>query len=102
LTNYTDPLSKLPAKATLGFANLILLLAVALFAPAWTLRFWQAWLNLCLFVSSLAVIAIYLWKRDPALLSRQGQPYRRKKTATSRSSSFSFHLGSWPSGCAVA
>jgi hypothetical protein len=36
----------LAAKTTLGFANLILLLAIALFVPAWTLRFWQAWLPL--------------------------------------------------------
>jgi len=71
LTNYTDFLSKLAAKTTLGFANLILLLAVALFAPAWTLRFWQAWLYLFLFASSSAAITIYLWKCDRALLSRR-------------------------------
>jgi protein-S-isoprenylcysteine O-methyltransferase Ste14 len=64
-------LSKLAAKTTLGSANLILLLAIALFAPAWTLRFWQAWLYLFLFASSSAAITIYLWKRDPALLSRR-------------------------------
>jgi hypothetical protein len=71
LTNYTDFLSKLVAKTTLGFATLILLLAVALFAPAWTLRFWQAGLYLFLFASSSAAITIYLWKRDRALLSRR-------------------------------
>jgi protein-S-isoprenylcysteine O-methyltransferase Ste14 len=64
-------LTKLAANATLGFANLILLLAISLFAPAWTLRFWQAWLYLFLFASSSAVITIYLWKRDRALLSRR-------------------------------
>jgi protein-S-isoprenylcysteine O-methyltransferase Ste14 len=64
-------LIKLAAKTTLGFANLILLLAVALFAPAWTLRFWQAWLYLFLFASSSAAITIYLWKCDRALLSRR-------------------------------
>ena len=64
-------MSKLVAKTTLGFANLILLLAVALFAPAWTLRFWQAWLYLFLFTSSSAAITIYLWKWDLALLSRR-------------------------------
>lgn len=55
----------------LGFANLILLLAIALFAPAWTLRFWQAWLYLFLFAASSAAITTYLWKRDRALLSRR-------------------------------
>jgi protein-S-isoprenylcysteine O-methyltransferase Ste14 len=61
----------LAAKSILGFANLILLLAIALFAPAWTFRFWQAWLYLFLFAASSAAITIYLWKRDRALLSRR-------------------------------
>jgi protein-S-isoprenylcysteine O-methyltransferase Ste14 len=63
--------SKLAAKTTLAFARLILLLAIALFAPAWTLNFWQAWLYVFLFGSSSAAITIYLWKRDKALLSRR-------------------------------
>ena len=71
MTNYTQPLSNIAAKTTLGFANLIFLLAIALFAPAWTLRFWQAWLYLLLFASSSAAITVYLWKRDQALLSRR-------------------------------
>jgi protein-S-isoprenylcysteine O-methyltransferase Ste14 len=69
--HYTDFLSKLAAKTTLGFANLILLLAISLFVPAWTLHFWQGWLYLFLFASSSAAITIYLWKRDRALLSRR-------------------------------
>jgi protein-S-isoprenylcysteine O-methyltransferase Ste14 len=64
-------LSKLATKTTLGFANLVLLLAIALFAPAWTFGFWQAWLYLFLFASSSAAITIYLWKRDRALLARR-------------------------------
>ena len=64
-------MSKLAEKTTLGFANLILLLAIALFAPAWTLRFWQAWLYLFLFAASSAAITVYLWKHDQVLLSRR-------------------------------
>jgi protein-S-isoprenylcysteine O-methyltransferase Ste14 len=71
LTNYTQLLSKIAAKTTLGFVNLIFLLAIALFAPAWTLRFWQALLYLLIFASSSAAITVYLWKRDQALLSRR-------------------------------
>jgi protein-S-isoprenylcysteine O-methyltransferase Ste14 len=63
--------NKLAANTIFGFAGLILLLAVALFAPAWTLRFWQAWVYLFLFASCSAAITIYLWRRDPALLSRR-------------------------------
>ena len=70
-SNYTQLLSKIAAKTTLGFANLIGLLAIALFAPAGTLHFWQALLYLLLFASSSAAITVYLWKRDRALLSRR-------------------------------
>ena len=61
----------LAAKTTLGFVKLILLLAIALFVPAWTLHFWQAWLYFSLFAASSAVITIYLWMHDQALLSRR-------------------------------
>jgi protein-S-isoprenylcysteine O-methyltransferase Ste14 len=71
LTNYTQPLSNIARKTTLAFANLIFLIAIALFAPAWTFRFWQALLYLFLFASSSAAITVYLWKRDQALLSRR-------------------------------
>jgi protein-S-isoprenylcysteine O-methyltransferase Ste14 len=64
-------MSKLVVKTTLGFAGLVLLLAIALFTPAWTLRFWQGWMYLFLFASSSAAITIYLWQRDRALLSRR-------------------------------
>ena len=69
--NYTQLLSKIAATATLGFTSLIFVLAIALFAPAWTLRFWQALLYLFLFASSSGAITVYLWKRDQALLSRR-------------------------------
>ena len=70
LSDYTVTLN-LAAKTILGFSNLILLLAFALFAPAWTLRFWQAWLYLFLFAASSTAITCYLWKRDRGLLSRR-------------------------------
>jgi protein-S-isoprenylcysteine O-methyltransferase Ste14 len=70
-SDYPDCLSKLAAKTIFGFASLILLLGLALFAPAWTLLFWQAWLYLFLFASSSAAITVYLWKRDRGLLSRR-------------------------------
>lgn len=62
---------KLATRTFLGFATLILLLAIALFAPAWTIHFWQAWLYLLLFASCSAAITIYLWKQDQVLLSRR-------------------------------
>jgi protein-S-isoprenylcysteine O-methyltransferase Ste14 len=62
---------RVAAKATIGFANLTFILVIALFAPAWTFRFWQGWIYLFLFVSSSALITLYLWKSDRALLSRR-------------------------------
>jgi protein-S-isoprenylcysteine O-methyltransferase Ste14 len=64
-------LSNVAAKTTVGFVSLILLIAVAVFVPAWSVYFWQAWLYLFLFALSSAAITVYLWKRDQALLSRR-------------------------------
>ena len=69
--HYTQPLNNIAAKTILGFAYLILLLAIALFAPAWTFRFWQGLLYLFIFATCSAVITLYLWRHDQALLSRR-------------------------------
>jgi protein-S-isoprenylcysteine O-methyltransferase Ste14 len=61
----------LAGKAVLGFTQLIVLLGILLFAPAWTLDYWQAWLYLFLFGASSALISIYLWKKDQRLLERR-------------------------------
>jgi protein-S-isoprenylcysteine O-methyltransferase Ste14 len=61
----------LTAKAVLGFTQLIAALAVLLFVPAWTLDYWQAWVYLCVFGLSSALITAYLWKQDPKLLERR-------------------------------
>jgi protein-S-isoprenylcysteine O-methyltransferase Ste14 len=58
-------------KTILGFLQLLLFLAVALMAPAWTLRYWQAWVYLAVFIGSSALITVYLWKQDPKLLERR-------------------------------
>lgn len=49
----------------------LLLLAVVLFAPAGTVRFWQAWLYAFIFVASSTALGIYFMKHDPALLERR-------------------------------
>lgn len=61
----------LALKTILGYAFLLLSLAASLFAPAWTLHFWQAWVYLVLFAAASAGITAYLWKHDPALLERR-------------------------------
>lgn len=64
-------MKSLAIKATLGFAQLLVCLALLLFAPAWTLHFWQAWVYLFLFASASAAITVYLWNNDRELLERR-------------------------------
>jgi protein-S-isoprenylcysteine O-methyltransferase Ste14 len=65
--------NSLAAKTILGFMQLFVFLGAALFAPAWTLDFWQAWVYLFVFTASSALITVYLWKHDPKLLERRVQ-----------------------------
>jgi len=64
-------MNDLARKSILGLAQLIMGLGVLLFAPAWTLDFWQAWAYLFIFAASAALITECLWKKDRALLERR-------------------------------
>jgi protein-S-isoprenylcysteine O-methyltransferase Ste14 len=64
-------MNNLASKTILGFVQLIVMLGLFLFVPAWTFDFWQAWLYLFAFAMSSAFITIYLWKKDPKLLERR-------------------------------
>jgi hypothetical protein len=50
---------------TLGF------FAATLFLPAWSLRFWQAWLFLFLTVGFWIFLFVDLLKHDPQLVERR-------------------------------
>jgi protein-S-isoprenylcysteine O-methyltransferase Ste14 len=58
----------LVGRTILGFTQLIVFLGVALFVPAWTFDFWQAWVYLLIFVGASALITVYLWNHDRKLL----------------------------------
>jgi protein-S-isoprenylcysteine O-methyltransferase Ste14 len=45
-------------------------LGVLLFLPAGTLNYWQAWVFIVVFMTSVSVIGLYLSLKDPALLER--------------------------------
>jgi len=64
-------MDNLARKTVLGFTQLIAVLGVLLFAPAWTLEYWQAWVYFLIFTASSALITTYLWKKDPKLLQRR-------------------------------
>jgi protein-S-isoprenylcysteine O-methyltransferase Ste14 len=63
--------NNLAGKTVLGFTQLIATLGILLFAPAWTLNYWQAWAYWTVFVGSCALITAYLWNNDPKLLERR-------------------------------
>jgi protein-S-isoprenylcysteine O-methyltransferase Ste14 len=69
------------AKAVIGLAFLLVVVAAALFVPAGTLSYWQAWLFLATFGSATLAITIYLAVVDPALLARRvaGGPVAEQK-----------------------
>jgi protein-S-isoprenylcysteine O-methyltransferase Ste14 len=64
-------MSNLFLKTFLGFAFLMLVLALALFLPAGSLLFWQAWVYLADFAGCTILITIYLMRNDRELLARR-------------------------------
>jgi protein-S-isoprenylcysteine O-methyltransferase Ste14 len=58
-------------KALAGLLRFLIALAMLLFLPAWALRYWQAWIFLSVFSSSVLAITVYLMKKDPKLLCRR-------------------------------
>ena len=73
----------LDVRAWLSLAALALVMAVVLFVPAGTLRYWQAWVYLALFFGLSAFITCDVIRRDPALLERRmrGGPTAEKRPA---------------------
>ena len=64
-------MQNLNTRAWLGIAFLAVAMALALFLPAWTVHYWQAWVYLGIFFGASIPITIYLMKHDPALLARR-------------------------------
>jgi protein-S-isoprenylcysteine O-methyltransferase Ste14 len=62
---------KLATRAFLGFGNLLLILVVLLFLPAWSVDYWEGWLFLLVFFSSVLVITLYFLKNDPTLIENR-------------------------------
>jgi protein-S-isoprenylcysteine O-methyltransferase Ste14 len=76
-------MAKLYWQAFGGMLFLLSVMAVALFLPAWTTSYWQAWVFLAVFSVSVTAITLYLVKRDPQLLARRvkaGPAAEKEKT----------------------
>jgi protein-S-isoprenylcysteine O-methyltransferase Ste14 len=61
-------MKELTKKAFTGLIWLQVITAVMLFAPAWTLNFWEAWAYWLLFSVLSTVITFYFLKHDPGLV----------------------------------
>jgi protein-S-isoprenylcysteine O-methyltransferase Ste14 len=75
-------MNSLNVKAWLGLFFLAVVMALLLFVTAGTVRYWQGWVFLAVFVGASFLITVYLEKHDPALLQRRlaGGPTAEKET----------------------
>jgi protein-S-isoprenylcysteine O-methyltransferase Ste14 len=64
-------MANLNQKAFGGLFFLVAILGLTLFLPAWTIRYWQAWVYLAIFFISAGGITFYLMRKDTALLQRR-------------------------------
>src|SRR5262249_36038857 len=58
-------------KALVGLLGLFAAMAALLFVPAWTLRYWQAWVFLSVFLGAALATTASLRRRDAGLLERR-------------------------------
>jgi protein-S-isoprenylcysteine O-methyltransferase Ste14 len=74
---------RLATRAWLGLVGLTSVMGVLIFGSAGTIRYWQGWLYLAVFVAASAVTTLDLLARDPALLERRmrGGPTAEKEPA---------------------
>jgi len=74
-------MSNLHLQAFGGLLFLLSVMAAALFLPAWSISYWQAWVFLAVFSACVTAITLYLVKRDPELLARRvrGGPAAEKQ-----------------------
>jgi protein-S-isoprenylcysteine O-methyltransferase Ste14 len=68
-------------RAWLALAVLAAVMALLLFVPAGTVRYWRAWVYLAIFFTASVLTTRYLMEKDPALLERRmsGGPAAEKR-----------------------
>jgi protein-S-isoprenylcysteine O-methyltransferase Ste14 len=49
----------------------IIVMLALVFLPAWTIRYWQGWTFVAVFIACCTAYTLYLAKHDPALLKRR-------------------------------
>lgn len=66
-----DALKKLKRKILFVFLSAFLFLALLLFLPAGTLKYWQAWLFIAVILAPALFVTVYFLKRSPEFLERR-------------------------------
>lgn len=66
------------------------MVGLLLFIPAWSLRYWQAWVYLSIFTGASVLTTLYLMRNDPGLLQRRMKsgPTAEKRPAQKLITSF--------------
>lgn len=64
-------MNSLNAKAWLGLAALMVVMGLSVFLPAWTIRYWQAWLFFFVYFAASVLTTVYAMRNDPDLLKRR-------------------------------
>ncbi len=77
-------MSSLLVKTVLGFLFLMAMLALALFLPAGSRSFWQAWIYLADWAACVSLITAYLIKNDQELLAGRVKAGVAAETRTSQ------------------
>jgi len=75
-------MNNLTRRAMIGLGNLLFILVLLLFLPAGSLDYWEGWLFILVFFSSVLAITLYFPKKDPDSLktgSGPALPPRRNK-----------------------
>jgi len=74
-----DPLWR---KSIAGIAFLLLVIMTALFLPAFTLRYWQAWAYCIVFLGAVLFVTVHFLRRDRDLIRRRlsaGPTFERRR-----------------------
>jgi protein-S-isoprenylcysteine O-methyltransferase Ste14 len=76
-------MKNLSAKVWLALTVLAIVMGLLLFVPAGTVRYWQAWVYLSIFMVASVLTTLYLLRKDRALLERRmsGGPTAEKRPA---------------------
>jgi protein-S-isoprenylcysteine O-methyltransferase Ste14 len=68
---HVNKMNKLVLPTLLSYLMGAVILGLLLFIPAWTLNYWQAWVFIFVFTTSVNAIGVYLSIKDPVLLERR-------------------------------